>query len=245
MRVHDNNNLNIENGPLEVCGKKPLTGFYRDGFCRTGNMDLGTHTVCAKTDSKFLEFTKSRGNDLSGSVKKGENWCLCQNRWLEAYRHGVAPLVLIKSTNKNTRGEVLKAIKNTIRKGRKRKSSRVSEQYFFYDPKKPNNGYDVYVDKNPMDTIPIKYTTMDDIKHTIQKLESLYKSNKYPHKRIWQVAMIMKVRLGVIKKYAKERYPRAKNVTRRYNLAEKYYNFLKQRTTIKGEKNRKKLVFNL
>ena len=60
--------------------------------------------------------------------------------------------------------------------------------------------YDVYIDKDPSDTIPIKYTTTNDVKKTIKKLERLYKSNKYPHKRIWQVGMIMYVRLKVLKK---------------------------------------------
>jgi hypothetical protein len=70
---------------------------------------------------------------------------------------------------------------------------------FFYNPNDPKRSFDVYIDKNPKDTIHIKYTTLEDVKDTIDKLEKLYKSKKYPHKRIWQVAMIMKVRLEVLK----------------------------------------------
>lgn len=106
---------------------------------------------------------------------------------------------------------------------------------FLYNPDDPKKSFDVYIDKNPKDTIPIKYKTLDDVKDTIKKLERLYKNNKYPHKRIWQVAMIMKVRLEVIKK----------KKTKQYNLSKKYYDFLKQRTKIKGEKERKKLKFKI
>ena len=68
---------------------------------------------------------------------------------------------------------------------------------FLYHPDNPDKSYDVYIDKDPSDTIPIKYTTLDDVKKTIKKLERLYKSNKYTHKRIWQVGMILYVRLKV------------------------------------------------
>jgi hypothetical protein len=71
---------------------------------------------------------------------------------------------------------------------------------FFFHPKDPKRSFDVYIDKNPKDTIPIRYKTLEDVKRTIRKLERLYKSKKYPHKRIWQVGMIMKVRLFVLKK---------------------------------------------
>ena len=84
----------------------------------------------------------------------------------------------------------------------------------------------MYIDKNPKDTIPIKYTTVDDVKHTIRKLERLYKSGKYSHKRIWQVGMIMKVRLDAIKKHN----PRVKGINGRVALAQKYFKFLGERT---------------
>ena len=102
-------------------------------------------------------------------------------------------------------------------------------------PKKKNTffkDYDLYSDANPKDTIRIKYTTLDDVKKTINKLERLYKSGKYPHKRISQVVNVMTQRLRVID-----------NKSDRYKLSLKYYNFLKERTKLKDEKERKKLKF--
>ena len=110
-----------------------------------------------------------------------------------------------------------------------------------YNPNDPTKSFDVYIDKNPSDTIPIKYTTVKDVEDTIKKLEKLYKEGKYSHKKIWQVGMIMKVRLGAMKKYKKTKYPNAKDVTKRFNLANKYFKFLGKRTKIKGEEERKKL----
>ena len=99
---------------LKVCSLKPLTGFYRDGKCSTGDNDFGKHLVCAKMDQKFLDFTASRGNDLSSVVKKGEKWCLCEERWLEAYKNKKAPQVDLKATNQKTRKDIKKLI-NTKR----------------------------------------------------------------------------------------------------------------------------------
>ena len=75
------------------------------------------------------------------------------------------------------------------------------KQTFLYNPEDPKKSFDVYINKNPKDTIPIFYKTLEDVKSTIKKLEKLYKSKKYTHKRIWQVAMIMRVRLGVFLKH--------------------------------------------
>jgi hypothetical protein len=93
---------------------------------------------------------------------------------------------------------------------------------FLYNPNNPKKSFDVYIDKNPKDTIPIKYTTVNDVKETIQKLEKLYKNKKYTHKRIWQVGMIMKVRLEVLK----DKKPQE------YKLSEKYFKFLGERTKL-------------
>ena len=112
-------------------------------------------------------------------------------------------------------------------------SKKTKKKSFLFNPNNPKKSFDVYVDKDPSDTIPIKYTTMDDVKKTIKKLERLYKSNKYPHKRIWQVGMIMYVRLKVLKK----------KKPKEYKLAKKYFLFLRSRTKVKGETQRKKLVF--
>ena len=134
--------------------------------------------------------------------------------------------------------------KNQTRKQSNKQSSK-NQQQFLYNPNDPKTSFDVYIDKDPSDTIPIKYTTIDDVKNTIKKLEKLYKTNKYSHKRIWQVGMIMKVRLEAIKKHHKTLYPNAKYVNQRFKLANKYFKFLKQRTTIKNEEERKHLIFHL
>ena len=113
---------------------------------------------------------------------------------------------------------------------------------FLYNPDNPKKSFDVYINKNPSDTISIKYTTVNDVKNTILKLEKLYKNNKYPHKRIWQVGMILKVRLEAMKKNKKKIYSKAKFIEERFYLANKYFKFLGERTKLK-EKDRKKLVF--
>ena len=115
---------------------------------------------------------------------------------------------------------------------------------FLYHPNNPSKSFDVYINKNPSDTIPIKYTTVQDVENTIKKLEKLYKQGKYPHKRIWQVGMILKVRLEAMNKYKKTKYPNAKNVYSRFKLAEKYFKFLSKRTKVKNEIQRKKMKFN-
>ena len=117
------------------------------------------------------------------------------------------------------------------------------ERQFLYNPNNPKTSFDVYINKNPNDTIPIKYTTVDDVKKTIRKLERLFKNKKYPHKRIWQVGMIMKVRLEAMKKHRKKFYPNAKNVGSRFNLSNRYFKFLKKRTKKKTFKERRQMVF--
>ena len=98
---------NVLGEPLEVCGENPVTGYFRDGCCNTDASDLGSHTVCIKVTNDFLEFSKNQGNDLStprpehgfDGLKDGDTWCLCAERWLEAYQNGVAPKIKLKSTN--------------------------------------------------------------------------------------------------------------------------------------------------
>mmetsp|Transcript_7534 Transcript_7534/g.13625 ORF Transcript_7534/g.13625 Transcript_7534/m.13625 type:complete len:175 (+) Transcript_7534:2307-2831(+) len=98
---------NVLGGPLELCSKSPLTGWYRDGFCNTDQNDSGQHCVCAMVTSEFLEFTKSRGNDLSTpnpyfpGLKPGDRWCLCSARWLEAAKAGRAPIPILEATHEN------------------------------------------------------------------------------------------------------------------------------------------------
>ncbi len=102
------NSVNIDNNPLQICGTDPMTGFYRNGYCKTGPDDAGTHTVCAKMTNEFLEFTKSMGNDLSTptsyfpGLKEGDNWCLCAIRWEQAKKAGKAPKVIANATNKKS-----------------------------------------------------------------------------------------------------------------------------------------------
>ncbi|MBW4594724.1 MAG: DUF2237 domain-containing protein [Brasilonema angustatum HA4187-MV1] len=98
---------NVLGTKLELCCSSPVTGYYRDGFCNTGGMDFGLHVVCAQMTTEFLEFTKSRGNDLSTPVpeyqfpglKEGDRWCLCAGRWQEAVEAGVAPPVILSATH--------------------------------------------------------------------------------------------------------------------------------------------------
>ena len=89
--------------------------------------------------------------------------------------------------------------KSTKSKSAKKSTKRNSKVSFFFKPEDPSKSFDVYIDKNPKDTIPIKYTTLNDVKNTIKKLEKLYKNGSYSHKRIGQVAMILRVRLRVLK----------------------------------------------
>ena len=124
------------------------------------------------------------------------------------------------------------------------KNNNKTKKRFLYNPNNPKKSFDVYIDKDPSDTIPIKYTTLDDVKNTITKLERLYKTKRYSHKRIWQVGMIMKVRLGAMLKHHKTLYPNAKNVRLRYNLANKYFRFLGNRTK-QPELKRYKMIFTI
>jgi len=95
---------------LMSCSEDPMTGYYRNGCCETGQEDLGTHTVCAVMTREFLEFSLSRGNDLitprpefdfQGLVP-GDKWCLCAMRWVEAFRSGVAPKLVLEATHEKT-----------------------------------------------------------------------------------------------------------------------------------------------
>jgi uncharacterized protein (DUF2237 family) len=105
-----NNQLNVFGKELELCCSSPVTGAYRDGYCNSGTNDIGTHTVCAIVTDKFLQFSKSKGNDLTTpnpfynfkGLKQGDKWCLCVSRWLEAFEAGCAPDVLLEATNIKT-----------------------------------------------------------------------------------------------------------------------------------------------
>jgi hypothetical protein len=98
---------NVLGGSLLACSFAPLTGFFRDGSCATHRTDGVAHLVCVKVTSEFLEFSKSRGNDLSTprpelrfkGLKAGDRWCLHVLRWVEAFEAGMAPKVVLESTH--------------------------------------------------------------------------------------------------------------------------------------------------
>ena len=101
---------NVFGEPLEICCLKPMTGYFRDGSCRTDNEDIGTHTVCAVMTEDFLRFSAQMGNDLSTPIpyykfpglKEGDKWCLCVNRWIEAEKAGKAPKLILEATHEKT-----------------------------------------------------------------------------------------------------------------------------------------------
>ncbi|APY07092.1 hypothetical protein BWZ20_01690 [Winogradskyella sp. J14-2] len=101
------NGINVYGKPLQVCCADPVTGYFRDGYCRTMPQDTGTHVVCAVITDKFLNFTKRRSNDLTTPIpqwrfpglKAGDKWCLCISRWLEAEKAGVAPKIDLDATH--------------------------------------------------------------------------------------------------------------------------------------------------
>ena len=130
------------------------------------------------------------------------------------------------------------------RKKAKSNKRKTRKKQFLYNPNNPKKSFDVYIDKDPSDTISIKYSTVDDVKRTIKKLEHLYKSNKYSHKRIWQVGMIMKVRLESMYKRRKT-MKKAKKISQRYSLANKYFKFLGKRSKAEGKGERKRMTFKL
>ena len=140
----------------------------------------------------------------------------------------------------NEKSDLIVGGKKSKKRGFKKNKTK---KRFLYNPHDPKKSFDVYIDKNPNDTIPIKYTTVKDVKDTIKKLEKLYKNGSYSHKRIWQVGMILKVRLEAMLKHKKSMYPKAKNVKERFELSKKYFIFLGKRTKEKNEYMRKKMKF--
>ena len=99
--------LNVFNEPLEVCSKRPMTGFYRDGSCNSGIDNQGRHTVCILATEEFLEYSKRVGNDLSTpmlqygfpGVKAGDKWCLAVGNFMRAMQQGKAPKIFLESTH--------------------------------------------------------------------------------------------------------------------------------------------------
>jgi uncharacterized protein len=101
-----NPQLNVFGEPLVSCSTSPMTGWYRSGCCETDEQDFGSHTVCVIVTEAFLEFSRSRGNDLSTpqpgfpGLQAGDRWCLCAARWLEAHEAGCAPRVFLRATHR-------------------------------------------------------------------------------------------------------------------------------------------------
>ena len=99
--------LNVLGSELQACSFDPLTGFFRDGCCRTDEDDQGSHVVCARVTAEFLRFSLERGNDLVtprpefrfAGLEPGDRWCLCALRWKEALKAGVAPPVHLEATH--------------------------------------------------------------------------------------------------------------------------------------------------
>ena len=93
-------------GPLESCSVDPLTGFYRDGSCRSGPGDFGSHTICAVVSAEFLDFQRSIGNDLTSpapefdfpGLQAGDRWCVTTHAWVRAHEQGVAAFVVLAAT---------------------------------------------------------------------------------------------------------------------------------------------------
>ena len=99
--------LNVFGRALKTCSNDPLTGFFRDGCCNSSFNDQGEHTVCAIVSDKFLNFSLLKGNDLVTPRKEfnfpglidGDRWCLCADRWIEAYQNECAPRIVLEATN--------------------------------------------------------------------------------------------------------------------------------------------------
>ena len=98
---------NVLGGPLQACSFAPLTGFFRDGCCATRGEAGVAHLVCVKVTAEFLQFSRERGNDLTTprpemrfrGLKPGDRWCLHALRWVEAWKAGMAPQVVLEATN--------------------------------------------------------------------------------------------------------------------------------------------------
>jgi len=105
--VEKADSVNVLGERLTDCSHDPVTGFFRDGCCNTADEDRGSHTVCAVMTAEFLEFSRSRGNDLSTprpefgfpGLQAGDQWCLCAARWREAFSAGCAPRVVLEATH--------------------------------------------------------------------------------------------------------------------------------------------------
>ena len=103
----EKNSKNVLGTEMVHCSNNPITGYYRDGYCKTFNNDVGEHIICCEVTNDFLLFSKSKGNDLITALpeynftglKDGDRWCLCANRWIEALDFNIAPKILLEATH--------------------------------------------------------------------------------------------------------------------------------------------------
>lgn len=220
--------INLYGKRLKICSKEPITGFYRDGYCRTGKDDTGSHTVCAELTKEFLDFTNTMGNNLN-ILKPGQRWCLCAKRWEEANKAGVAPKIIKSSTNiktldildsveqeideyartlKNARqqGVGLRFHKSAIKANPQRFRKYTKDTVQASDPKKgtgkkpEGSGRRLYTDENPSDTVSVKFRTKEDIIDTLNK--DSFKSK--PHKRQSQIINLIHQRVRAAYQNAKD-----------------------------------------
>tara|TARA_B100000927_G_scaffold138725_2_gene111948 strand:+ start:807 stop:1424 length:618 start_codon:yes stop_codon:yes gene_type:complete len=131
---------NIKNKTLKICSLKPLTGYNRDGYCRPVIYDYGSHLVCAKMNKKFLDYSKSMGNNLNSVVKQGDNWCICQDRYYEAYKANKAPKVIKNATSIKLKPYIRNIFTKKLKGGKLlpylRKLSKENKKHIYklYDP---------------------------------------------------------------------------------------------------------------
>ena len=110
--------VSVLDQPLASCSTAPMTGWYRDSYCRTDARDRGVHVVCATMTDAFLTYTKAQGNDLTTpsprskfpGLKAGDKWCLCASRWLQAHQAGAAPTPVLSATHEKALGIIPKAV---------------------------------------------------------------------------------------------------------------------------------------
>ena len=110
MGIKTETPLNVLDEPLSVCSENPLTGFFRDGCCNTNDDDVSSYTICVEVSKTFLEYSRFKGNDLTTpapefgfpGLNDGDRWCMCAQRWLEAYNEKMAPRVHLMSTHKKS-----------------------------------------------------------------------------------------------------------------------------------------------
>ena len=244
-------------------GRKKKTRKKRGGWRRRdtdfNKDDIGYYYDCWNRDGNYDDVKYREGMTITGKwdvLRPISEWDIIEMQ--DSHRYD--PNLILYDESRPDFGEFripaqqlctrgFKPLKRNDAKtgaGRKKKTRRKrKKKQFLYNPNDPSKSFDVYIDKNPKDTIPIKYTTVKDVKNTIKKLERLYKTKKYPHKRIWQVGMIMKVRLEAMLKHKTKKYPNAKKVKQRFNLANKYFKFLGNRSKKKSFEDRKKMSFSI